>query len=54
MKRQPKESVTAYQARVMRDFRADPLFEDYLNVADNIVGGGMLASQLSTAEQEEQ
>jgi hypothetical protein len=48
-----EESPMAYQARVMRDFRADPLFEDYLNVADNIVGGGMLASQLSTAEQED-
>ena len=45
------ESDTAYQARVLRDYKGTAKLEDYMNVGSNVVRTGMLAAGGKDEEQ---
>lgn len=47
MPRNAGESATAYQKRVMKDYRGVPAFADYMEVMKNVGGAGMLISTLN-------
>lgn len=47
MPRKAGESATAYQKRVMRDYRGSAELQDYLTVGENVVGAGMLTSAIA-------
>ena len=42
------ESATAYQKRVLRDYKGTANLQDYMAVGNNIVGAGMLTSTLTS------
>ena len=52
MPREKGESATAYQARVMRDYRGKANLGDYLNVGKNVADTGMLLSQVQDPEEQ--
>ena len=47
MPRNKGESATAYQKRVMRDYKGSAELQDYLTVGENVVGAGMLTSAIA-------
>lgn len=53
MKRRKGESTTAYQARVLRDYKAPVTAEDLAKSAENFAATGMLISQTQEDEDEE-
>lgn len=52
--RQKGESATAYQKRVMRDYKGTAQLRDYLDVGNNVVGAGMFAATLVGGNREEE
>ena len=54
MPRNKGESATAYQKRVMQDYRGVPSFADYTEVLKNVGGAGMLISTLNGAGTDEE
>lgn len=53
IKRNEGESATAYQARVLKDYRAPVTAGDVAKSAENVAGLGMLTSQIQEDEDEE-
>lgn len=51
MKRRKGESTTAYQARVMKDYKAPVTAGDVAESAKNVVGAGLLLSQIQEDEE---
>lgn len=54
MPRKAGESATAYQKRVMRDYRGSAELQDYLTVGENVVGAGMLTSTIAGDRENEE
>lgn len=54
MPRNKGESATAYQKRVMRDYKGTAELEDYLTVGKNVVGAGMLTSAIAGDRENEE
>ena len=53
MPRKKGESATAYQKRVMRDYKGTAELQDYLEVGKNVVGAGMLTSTVAGVNEDE-
>ena len=53
MRRKKGESATAYQKRVMRDYKGTAELQDYLEVGKNVVGAGMLTSTVAGVNEDE-
>lgn len=51
MKRRKGESTTAYQARVMKDYKAPVTAGDVAESAKNVAGAGLLLSQIQEDEE---
>jgi hypothetical protein len=54
MPRKAGESATAYQKRVMRDYKGTAELQDYLEVGKNVVGAGMLTSTVAGVNKDEE
>ena len=54
MARKKGESATAYQKRVMRDYKGTAELQDYLDVGKNVVGAGMLTSAIAGGNKDEE
>ena len=54
MPRNKGESATAYQKRVMRDYKGTAELQDYLDVGKNVVGAGMLTSAIAGGSKDEE
>ncbi len=52
--RKKGESATAYQKRVMRDYKGTAELQDYLDVGKNVVGAGMLTSAIAGGSKDEE
>jgi hypothetical protein len=53
MPRKVGESATAYQKRVLKDYRGTAELQDYITVGENVVGAGMLTATLTGANTDE-
>ena len=51
--KQKKESATAYQKRVLRDYKGTANLSDYMAVGNNLIGAGMLTTTVGQANNEE-
>ena len=51
--RESRESATAYQKRVLRDYKGTAELQDYIEVGKNVVGAGMLTSTVAGVNEEE-
>ena len=54
MPRKKGESATAYQKRVMRDYKGTAELQDYLDVGKNVVGAGMFTSAIAGGNKDEE
>jgi hypothetical protein len=54
MPRKKGESATAYQKRVLRDYKGTAELQDYLEVGKNVVGAGMLTSTVAGVNTDEE
>lgn len=54
MPRNKGESATAYQKRVLRDYKGTAELQDYLDVGKNVVGAGMLTSAIAGGSKDEE
>ena len=51
--RESGESATAYQKRVLRDYKGTAELQDYIEVGKNVVGAGMLTSTVAGVNKDE-